>query len=145
MLKGCLLLVRAASVLVSQWTWAATILQSTSVAYLYGISGSFWCSTPLHSFFSSPSCSPLTRSPLQVRCRCHSAGTALHHVTQIRSAWRMSPSTSSLPSPLVVVITLGATVRHRGHQREAKGAQRPHIPRDHQGQVRVGAAMRYAS
>lgn len=31
-----------ASVLVSQWTWAATLLQSSNVAYLYGISGPFW-------------------------------------------------------------------------------------------------------
>lgn len=31
-----------ASVIVSQWTWAATILQSSNVAYLYGISGPFW-------------------------------------------------------------------------------------------------------
>lgn len=30
------------SVIVSQWTWAATILQSSNVAYLYGISGPFW-------------------------------------------------------------------------------------------------------
>ncbi|PXF45390.1 Urea-proton symporter DUR3 [Gracilariopsis chorda] len=31
-----------ASVLVSQWTWAATLLQSSNVAYKYGISGPFW-------------------------------------------------------------------------------------------------------
>jgi len=31
-----------ASVIVSQWTWAATLLQSSNVAYLYGISGPFW-------------------------------------------------------------------------------------------------------
>jgi SSS family transporter len=31
-----------ASVLVSQWTWAATLLQSSNVAYQYGISGPFW-------------------------------------------------------------------------------------------------------
>jgi len=31
----------AASV-VSSWTWAATLLQSSSVAYQYGISGPFW-------------------------------------------------------------------------------------------------------
>jgi SSS family transporter len=31
-----------ASAVVSSWTWAATLLQSTSVAYLYGISGPFW-------------------------------------------------------------------------------------------------------
>jgi SSS family transporter len=31
-----------ASVIVSQWTWAATLLQSSNVAYSYGISGPFW-------------------------------------------------------------------------------------------------------
>eukprot|EP01134_Creolimax_fragrantissima_P003171 CFRG3171T1 len=31
-----------ASVIVSQWTWAATLLQSSNVAYKYGISGPFW-------------------------------------------------------------------------------------------------------
>lgn len=31
-----------ASVLVSQWTWAATLLQSSNVAYKYGVSGPFW-------------------------------------------------------------------------------------------------------
>lgn len=31
-----------ASVIVSQWTWAATILQSSNVAWQYGISGPFW-------------------------------------------------------------------------------------------------------
>jgi urea-proton symporter len=27
---------------VSSWTWAATLLQSTAVAYKYGVSGPFW-------------------------------------------------------------------------------------------------------
>ena len=31
-----------AAVIVSQWTWAATLLQSSNVAYLYGVSGPFW-------------------------------------------------------------------------------------------------------
>ena len=31
-----------ASAVVSSWTWAATLLQSSSVAYLYGVSGPFW-------------------------------------------------------------------------------------------------------
>lgn len=31
-----------ASVIVSQWTWAATLLQSSNVAFSYGISGPFW-------------------------------------------------------------------------------------------------------
>merc|ERR1711966_546099 len=31
-----------AAVIVSQWTWAATLLQSTNVAYQYGVSGPFW-------------------------------------------------------------------------------------------------------
>lgn len=31
-----------ASVLVSQWTWAATLLQSSNVAFKYGVSGPFW-------------------------------------------------------------------------------------------------------
>jgi len=31
-----------ASAVVSSWTWAATLLQSTSIAYDYGVSGPFW-------------------------------------------------------------------------------------------------------
>ncbi|KAL9116133.1 MAG: hypothetical protein Q9227_000502 [Pyrenula ochraceoflavens] len=31
-----------ASAVVSSWTWAATLLQSTAVAYKYGVSGPFW-------------------------------------------------------------------------------------------------------
>lgn len=31
-----------ASVIVSQWTWAATLLQSSNVAYQFGVSGPFW-------------------------------------------------------------------------------------------------------
>ena len=31
-----------ASVIVSQWTWAATLLQSSNVAWNYGITGPFW-------------------------------------------------------------------------------------------------------
>jgi len=31
-----------AAAIVSAWTWAATLLQSSTVAYLYGISGPFW-------------------------------------------------------------------------------------------------------
>lgn len=27
---------------VSKWTWAATLLQSSNVAYQYGVSGPFW-------------------------------------------------------------------------------------------------------
>ncbi|MEJ7642215.1 MAG: hypothetical protein WKF36_08485 [Candidatus Nitrosocosmicus sp.] len=31
-----------ASSIVSTWTWAATLLQSSTVAYQFGISGPFW-------------------------------------------------------------------------------------------------------
>ena len=46
-----------ASVIVSQWTWAATLLQSSNVAWAYGVSGPFWyvicpCARKLVSFFS---------------------------------------------------------------------------------------------
>ena len=34
-----------ASAVVSSWTWAATLLQSSSIAYSYGISGPFWYSS----------------------------------------------------------------------------------------------------
>ncbi|CAF2035254.1 unnamed protein product [Rotaria magnacalcarata] len=34
-----------ASTVVSSWTWAAILLQSSSVAYSYGISGPFWCAS----------------------------------------------------------------------------------------------------
>ncbi|KAF2874957.1 hypothetical protein BDV95DRAFT_591718 [Massariosphaeria phaeospora] len=32
-----------ASGIVSAWTWAATLLQSSTVAYTYGVAGPFWC------------------------------------------------------------------------------------------------------
>ncbi|EXB75210.1 putative urea active transporter 1 [Morus notabilis] len=50
-----------ASAIVSQWTWAATILQSSNVAWQYGVSGPFWyasgatiqaCPTKFFSFSS---------------------------------------------------------------------------------------------
>jgi Na+/proline symporter len=31
-----------ASAIVSSWTWAATLLQSSNVAWKYGVSGPFW-------------------------------------------------------------------------------------------------------
>ena len=31
-----------ASAIVSSWTWAATVLQSSTVAYKYGVAGPFW-------------------------------------------------------------------------------------------------------
>ena len=31
-----------ASAIVSSWTWAATLLQSSNVAWQYGVSGPFW-------------------------------------------------------------------------------------------------------
>ena len=31
-----------ASAVVSSWTWAATLLQSSGIAYRYGVSGPFW-------------------------------------------------------------------------------------------------------
>lgn len=35
-----------ASAVVSSWTWAATLLQSSGVAYKYGVSGPFWVRIP---------------------------------------------------------------------------------------------------
>merc|ERR1712216_205314 len=41
---------------VSKWTWAATLLQSSNVAWNYGVSGPFWyASGPPSRCFSSPS------------------------------------------------------------------------------------------
>jgi urea-proton symporter len=31
-----------ATCIVSAWTWAATLLQSSNVAWSYGVSGPFW-------------------------------------------------------------------------------------------------------
>lgn len=33
--------------IVSHWTWAATLLQSSNVAWKYGVSGPFWCASYL--------------------------------------------------------------------------------------------------
>lgn len=30
------------SAVVSSWTWAATVMQSSAIAYQYGVSGGFW-------------------------------------------------------------------------------------------------------
>ena len=38
-----------ASVIVSVWTWAATLLQSSSVAWKYGVSGPFWFAATQHN------------------------------------------------------------------------------------------------
>jgi hypothetical protein len=35
-----------ASAVVSSWTWAATLLQSSGIAYRYGVSGPFWYEVP---------------------------------------------------------------------------------------------------
>jgi Na+/proline symporter len=40
-----------ASVIVSQWTWAATLLQSSNVAWAYGVSGPFWYVEFIFLFF----------------------------------------------------------------------------------------------
>lgn len=37
-----------AAAVVSSWTWAATLLQSTSVTYKYGISGPFYYASGEH-------------------------------------------------------------------------------------------------
>jgi len=36
--------------IVSAWTWAATLLQSSTVAYQYGIAGPFWVCSLCHIF-----------------------------------------------------------------------------------------------
>ena len=38
-----------AAAVVSSWTWAATLLQSTTVAYEYGISGPFFYASGMYS------------------------------------------------------------------------------------------------
>ena len=43
-----------ASSVVSAWTWAATLLQSSSMAYSYGVSGPYWWGASHFSFV--PSC-----------------------------------------------------------------------------------------
>jgi urea-proton symporter len=42
--------------IVSKWTWAATLLQSSNVAYKFGVSGPFW-------YASGTSTLPPSRSP----------------------------------------------------------------------------------
>ena len=46
--------------IVSHWTWAATLLQSSNVAWEYGVSGPFWCARLLHT----------ARCNAQDMCRC---------------------------------------------------------------------------
>src|SRR4051794_18974029 len=42
-----------ASAVVLSWTWAATLLQSSGVAYRYGVSGPFWYASGMCSYLSS--------------------------------------------------------------------------------------------
>ncbi|KAK7529954.1 solute symporter family transporter [Phyllosticta citribraziliensis] len=58
-----------ASGIVSAWTWAATLLQSSSVAYTYGVAGPFWYAagaTVQILIFSVLACKVKQNSP-----RCH--------------------------------------------------------------------------
>lgn len=56
-----------ASGIVSAWTWAATLLQSGTVAYVYGIAGPFWVGQSL----DAQGWCKLTvlSTPLAPRCR----------------------------------------------------------------------------
>ncbi len=43
--------------IVSHWTWAATLLQSSNVAWQYGVSGPFWCALVAYlSVLALPRC-----------------------------------------------------------------------------------------
>ena len=56
-----------ASGIVSAWTWAATLLQSSTVAYEYGVAGPFWV-VPKHAVNLSK-----RGSSVLVCGRCHCA------------------------------------------------------------------------
>jgi Na+/proline symporter len=43
-----------ASAVVSSWTWAATLLTSSGVAYRYGVSGPLWVRLPENRLFNRP-------------------------------------------------------------------------------------------
>lgn len=62
-----------ASGIVSAWTWAATLLQSSTVAYEYGVAGPFWVHKP-------PVNLSKRGSFVLVRGRCHCADS---HVLDI--------------------------------------------------------------
>ena len=65
-----------ASNVVSQWTWAATLLQSSNVAFEYGVSGPFWYAAG---------------ATIQVRA-------VGHRHTLVVCAAEMCPSRCSMPS-----------------------------------------------
>ncbi len=53
-----------ASGIVSAWTWAATLLQSSTVAYTYGVAGPFWVQIPpLRSLRSRLTCFSMLQEP----------------------------------------------------------------------------------
>jgi Na+/proline symporter len=65
-----------ASGVVSAWTWAATLLQSSTVAYEYGISGPFWYAagaTVQIFMFSVLACKVKENAP-----RCHTFLEIVH-------------------------------------------------------------------
>lgn len=78
--------------IVSAWTWAATLLQSSAVAYDYGISGPWWYAAGatvqvcLSSLFrKSPSLRPSAGSPLRPkRCRLEAPRTRRSHLPRGR-------------------------------------------------------------
>lgn len=66
-----------ASGVVSAWTWAATLLQSSTVAYSYGISGPFWYAagaTVQIFMFSVLACKVKENAP-----RCHTFLEIVYH------------------------------------------------------------------
>ena len=84
-----------ASVIVSQWTWAATLLQSSNVAYQYGVSGPFW-------YASGATIQVLLFGMLaiQVKRYAPNAHTILRSSTPVGAptSRRCSPSSASWPT-----------------------------------------------
>ena len=60
-----------AAVIVSQWTWAATLLQSSNVGWQVGVSGPFWCA------LSGPRCPPAAAAAAAVEPLLLSSRTCL--------------------------------------------------------------------
>eukprot|EP00170_Pyropia_yezoensis_P002121 contig_8966_g2125 len=89
----------SASVIVSQWTWSATLLQSSNVAYLYGVSGPFW-------YAAGASCQVILFGMLAVLVKLR-APTSHTFLEIIQARWGRVPHTVFLVFALTtsVIVT----------------------------------------
>ncbi|KAI7988934.1 Urea-proton symporter DUR3 [Camellia lanceoleosa] len=92
-----------ASVIVSQWTWAATILQSSNVAWEYGVSGPFWYASgaTIQVLLFGVMAIEIKRKAPYAHTVCESVASVLH-VVLVVFVYLVYTSSSKLGSPSIV-------------------------------------------